>query len=434
MKDAVGNHKKFSKPHDTPFRLDDPFDGYFRERPESRPPKAQSLLDIPAAKRWFKIVEWGSKVDLYTFQQRFDSKSGPEIYLDGQRLIMMSSYDYLGLIGHPEIEAAAMAAVREYGTGTGGVRMLTGTNRLHARLESAIADFKGTEAALTFSSGYVANLAVISALLGKKDRVFLDSLAHRSIVDACRLAQVPVHYFQHNDMSDLRMMLATAPPARRTLIIAEGVYSMDGDICPLPELLQIKQQADAFLMIDEAHAIGTVGRCGAGINQHFGIAADAVDIWMGSLSKAIPGNGGYLAGTKDLMIYLQHGAAPFMFSAALCPSATAAALAAIDIIRKEPSRLTLLNDNADYLRQALQALGYDIGRSATCIIPVILGSDEAAYRLSRELFARGIFASAVVFPAVARGKARLRLCVTAAHTREILDTVIAAFASPGSAK
>ncbi len=383
------------------------------------------LLDIANAKRWFNVIEWGCKNNLYTCQQAIERKSGPRVRLRGQEFLMISSYDYLGLIGHAEIEQAAIEAIREYGTGTGGVRLLTGTTDLHRQFEAELATFKGSEATITFSSGYMANLAIISSLLGPCDRAILDERAHRSVVDACKVARVPVQTFSHNEPSSLQKALEKKPLGGRTLIVIEGIYSMDGDICPLPEIINLKKKYEAYLMVDEAHSFGVLGPTGRGVDQYFGSKPEDVDIWMGSLSKAIPSNGGFIAGPQDLIIYLQHGSAPFMFSAALCPSAIASARQSVQILKREPERLRKLHHNADFLRSRLRNLGYNTGKSASPIIPIITGDEETACRLARELFRVGIIATAVIYPAVPRGGARLRLCVTAGHDeqslREILD-------------
>ena len=426
MSNPGGKHLTDSMGKKETFKLDDPFNGFFKQNGRWQPVK-DGLLDTASARKWFKVVGWGSQTDLYTFQQRFDGRSGPRVKLNGQELSMMSAYDYLGLIGHPKIEKAARDAITEFGTGTGGVRLLTGTTKLHRAFEHELATFLGAEAAITFTSGYVANLAAISALLDGRDRIFIDSLAHRSIVDACRLAGVPSKTFRHNDPDSLRQVLKKEANGRRRLIIVEGVYSMDGDLCPLAEIVKVKKQFGAYLMVDEAHSFAALGETGRGISEQAGISPSDIDIYMGSLSKAIPSNGGFLAGSNELIIYLQHGAAPFMFSAALTPAAVASARESLRVLQNEPERLQKLRDNADYLRSRLTAIGYDIGSSDSHVIPVIAGSDKAAYQLARDLFAEGILVCAVVFPAVARGKARLRLCATAAQTRPFLDQVMHAF-------
>lgn len=413
-----------------PRQLDGPFDGFFDPATPWNE-EYRGLLDHRTARRWLDVVAWGAREELYTFQQALESKSGPQVEVRGQTFGMLSSYDYLGLIGHPVIEAAAISAVRKFGTGTGGVRLLTGTNTLHRQLEERLAAFKRTEAAITFTSGYAANLAVFAALLEPRDRVVVDERIHRSIVDALRMAKVPYVTFRHNDPQSLEDVLRDKPRSRRTrtLIAVEGVYSMDGDVCPLPEIVRLKEQYGAFLLVDEAHALGVLGPTGRGADEHFGLPAGAVDLWTGSLSKTIPANGGYLAGSRQLILYLQHGSAPFMFSAALCPAAAGAALSALDVIEREPERLRRLWTNAAYLHDSLRGLGYDIGSSASPVIPVMAGDDEAAYRLARHLFDCGFLASAVVFPAVPSGKARLRLCATAAQAPEMLEEAVAAFAA-----
>ena len=415
-------------------QLDGPFDGFFDP---ATPWNAEyrGLLDHRTARRWLDVVAWGAREELYTFQQALEGKSGPQVEVRGQTFSMLSSYDYLGLIGHPAIEAAAISAVRKFGTGTGGVRLLTGTNMLHRQLEERLALFKRAEAAITFTSGYAANLAVFAALLGPRDRAVVDERIHRSIVDALRMAGLQYSTFRHNDAESLEEVLREKPKSRRsrTLIAVEGVYSMDGDICPLPEIVRLKEKYGAFLLVDEAHALGVLGATGRGVDEHYGVPAGAVDLWTGSLSKTIPANGGYLMGNRQLVLYLQHGAAPFMFSAALCPAAAGAALCALDTIEREPERIRRLWENVLYLHASLRALGYDLGTSASPVVPVIAGSDESAYRLSRHLFDHGFLASAVVFPAVPTGSARLRLCVTAAQERGMLEEAVEAFAAYKSA-
>lgn len=389
------------------------------------------LLAQPRARRWLGVVEWGVRTGLYTYQRALQGRCGPRVSVAGKSMLMMSSYDYLGLIGHPDIENAAIDAIRTYGTGTGGVRLLTGTNELHQQLDADIAAFKGTEAAATFSSGFLANLAAVSALVGPHDRVILDDRAHRSIVDACRLARVPLQRFAHNDVRALHTELARATSARRTLIIVEGIYSMDGDMCPLPEIVEVKSRFGAHLMVDEAHSFGVLGPNGRGVDEHFGVNPQDVDLWMGSLSKAIPSNGGFLAGGHELIQYLKHESAPFFFSAAACPASAAAARAALRVVTAEPWRRERVMHLAKRLRDGLQEHGITIGRSTSPIVPVICGSNENAWRAARQLADVGILASAVVPPAVPRGASRLRLCCMATHTEgdmhETVDQLVKIF-------
>ncbi len=394
-------------------------------------PEGLGLLDLPTVRRFFALLSWGEQEGLYTYQLPLEGRTGSRVSVRGRSRLMLSCYDYLGLAGHPAVEQAAIAAVRTYGTGTGGVRMLTGTTVLHRDLEREIAAFKEVEAALAFGSGYLANLAVVAALFGPRDRVLLDGRAHRSLHDACVLARVPVTTFPHNDMAALERALARGSAGQRTLIVVDGVYSMDGDLCPLPDLVELKRRHGAFLLVDEAHALGVLGATGRGVHEHFGIAADAVDVWTGSLSKAVPSNGGFLAGRRDLIVYLEHQAAPFIFSAALAPAAAGAALEALRVAQREPERLAALRRNSDALRAGLAARGYDTGSSASAIVPVLLGEEVAAWRLARRLFDLDVLVSAVVYPAVPRGAARLRLCATAAQSASDLDEALDAFDRAG---
>lgn len=415
-------------PTDEAYAPKDPYEGAF-VRSKAREEECDDLMNIPRARRWFDVVSWGVETNLYCYQQPYQGKSAPLTRQHDRMYRMLSSYDYLGLIGHLALEDAAIQAIREYGTGTGGVRLLTGTSELHVQLEAALAEFKGTEACLTYSSGYMSNLAVLSAILRSDDHVILDARAHRSLVDACRLTRVRVSTFAHNDCNDLETQLKAEPRGRRTLIISEGVYSMDGDICPLRDIVALKRQYGAYLMIDEAHSFGVLGDTGRGVDEHFGLEADEVDIWMGSLSKAIPSTGGFIAGKRELVVYLQHGSAPFMFSAAATPSSAAVALAALRIVQQEPERRLHVRENAQHLRSGLKGLGFDTGLSNSHIIPVIAGSDRDAYELARKLYGRGVIALAIVSPAVKRGNALLRLCATAAQDRRFLDETLAEFAA-----
>jgi 8-amino-7-oxononanoate synthase len=379
------------------------------------------------ARRVFELMGQACEAGVYPFQLPLEARSGPWVKAEGRKFLMLSSYDYLGLIGDARIDHAAMEAIRKYGTGTGGVRLLTGTIDLHREMEREVAAFKGTSDALTFSSGYLANLAVIASLLTPQDRVILDSLSHRSLVDACRLAGVPLQRFRHNDMNSLRAELLSGHPANRTLIVADGVFSMDGDICRLPDLVDIKRQFDCYLMIDESHASGVLGAKGRGTDEHFGLSADEVDIWSGSLAKAIPSNGGFIAVSQELSIYLQHSAAPFIFSAALAPSAVAAVLTSLKILSEEPERVTRIQENAAFLRDGLREMGYDTGHSETAVIPVILNDEATAALMAGRLREKGIAVTPILFPAVPMGSARLRLCVTAAHTIDDLAFALDAF-------
>jgi len=383
-------------------------------------PKDQPILDHRPAHRWFELLKYGVDEDVYNFQEIMQGKSGAEVKIRNTSVFMMSSYDYLGLIGHKDIELAAVSAIHEYGTGTGGVRLLTGTNELHCRLERAMSRFIGFESTMVLSSGYMANLAAIAGLFGKNDFVFTDENIHRSIEDGLKVAGIPYKKFRHNDALSLKSLLEKHHSQKRKLVIVEGIYSMDGDICPLPEIVALKEEYNAFLLVDEAHSLGVLGKSGRGVVEHFGISPGKIDIITGSLSKAIPTNGGFISAKEEVIIYLKHGGAPYMFSAALSPANTAAALTSLEIIDKENWRLEKLWKNTGQMMAGLLHSGVQTGNSASPVIPVMCGTIEKAVKLSKGLLDNGFLANSVIFPAVPINKARLRLCCTAAHTPEII--------------
>ena len=398
----------------------------FFEKNRSFSPREDQLLNYKWAHRWFDWLQACAEGDVYTFQEVLQGKSGAEVMINNASFYMMSSYDYMGLIGHPEIEAAAIDAIKKYGTGSGGVRLLTGTNELHEQLEKDISTFKGTEAAMVFSSGYMANMSVIAALFSKNDLIITDEYIHRSISDAIKLAGITPVSFRHNDPESLKEILSNASASVRKLIIVEGVYSMDGDICDLPEIVQLKEEYNALLMIDEAHSLGVLGKSGKGVDEYFGIDPERIDIFTGSLSKAIPANGGFIAATEEVILYLKHGGAPYMFSAALSPANTAASLKSLQVIDKEDWRIEKVWKNTRHFMAMLGKAGIDTGKSQSPIIPVICGDNERAFKLSKTLFDRGFLANAVIYPAVPINKARLRLCCTASHTPEIIEQFVSA--------
>ncbi|MCA9991205.1 MAG: aminotransferase class I/II-fold pyridoxal phosphate-dependent enzyme [Ardenticatenaceae bacterium] len=336
-------------------------------------------------------------------------------------MIMLGSYSYLGLIGHPKINQAAIEAVQRYGSGTHGVRLLAGSLTIHRELEEKIAQFKQTEAAITFSSGYVTNLSTISSLLRKGDTVICDKLNHASIVDGCLLAQAKFVRFNHNDMSHLERRLREVDGGGRRLVIVDSVFSMDGDIIDLPEVVRLCRKYGAYLMVDEAHSIGVLGKTGHGIEEHFGLPADAVDIKMGTLSKTVPSAGGYVAGSRKLIDFLKHEARAFIFSAAIPPASAGAARAAFEVIEEEPERIANLQRNYHYLAGKLRAAGFNLMKSETAILPVLCGSLENAALLASHAQKNGIFVQAIVAPVVPAGLARLRACVSANHRLEDLD-------------
>ncbi|MEX1184057.1 MAG: pyridoxal phosphate-dependent aminotransferase family protein [Gemmatimonadota bacterium] len=398
----------------------DPFLGYFDGRSVDQILPEGSLLDHPNARRWFELLAAGLPQSLYTYQLPLTRAPGPHSAALGEPLVMFSSYSYLGLIGHPRIAAAVHAAVARYGTSTGGVRLLTGTLELHHELEHELASFLGQEGAATFASGYDANLAAITSLFGPGDVAILDQYAHQSIHDGVRMAGCEARRFRHNDMDDLERRLRQAKNrgANRILVAVDSVFSMDGDQAPIAELIQLKRTYGAFLLVDEAHALGAVGATGRGICEEQNIDPADIDIVTGSLSKGIPSSGGFVAGSRGLKIYIQHGSAPYMFSAAITPANAAAALEALHIIRSEPHHMETLRANTVLMKAGLTELGFDTGASTSPVLPLLLGDEWRAYRVARAMLERGIFVSAVVYPAVSPGHARLRLCATAAHRPE----------------
>lgn len=384
------------------------------------------LLDHRPAHRWFDLLKYGADHDVYNFQEVIQGKAGAEVIIRDELFHMMSTYDYLGLIGHPEIEASAIQAIHEYGTGTGGVRLLTGTNDLHCQLENEISRFKGVESAMVLSSGYMANLAAISGLFSKSDLVIVDENIHRSIADAIKVAGVPQENFIHNAPVSLKALLEKYSSVKRKLIIIEGVYSMDGDICPLPEIVELKEKFNAFLLVDEAHSLGVLGKTGRGVNEYFGIDAEKIDIFTGSLSKAIPANGGFVCAKEEVIMYLKHGGAPYMFSAALSPANTAASLKSLEIIDSEKWRMEKLWSNTHQMKNGLGKSGVNTGYSQSPVIPVICGDYKKAVKLSAGLFERKFLANSVIYPAVPINKARLRLCCAASQSSETIEQFLAA--------
>jgi glycine C-acetyltransferase len=342
------------------------------------------------------------------------------VLVHGREMTMFASYSYLGLIGHPKINAAARAAIDKYGTGTHGVRSLAGTLEIHQELEDTIAAFKHAEAAVTFSSGYATNLTVISTLVGRNDYVISDKLNHASIVDGCLMSGAKFLRFAHNDMEGLEQRLTQVPSGSTKLVIADSVFSMDGDIIDFPKVVELCKKYHAWLMIDEAHSVGVLGKTGRGIEEHFGMEG-TIDIKMGTLSKTIPSVGGYVAGSKDLINYLRHAGRAYIFSAALPPAQAAAAKAAFEVILEEPWRVEKVNANGNHFIQGLKACGFDTFYTETAIVPVLCGSDENAFQMTREVQHKDIFVLPVVSPAVAPGLARLRATVTAAHEPQEID-------------
>lgn len=353
--------------------------------------------------------------DYYFYNQPVEELlDGARVRVNGRVMGMYASYSYLGLVGHPRINEAAKRAVDQWGTGTNGVRTLAGTLTLHNELEETIANFKHAEAAITYTSGYVTNLTVISSLMGRGDYVFSDKINHASIVDGCVMSSAEFRRFRHNDMQHLEGLLKNAPADVAKMVIADSVFSMDGDIIDLPRIVEISKKYNAWLMIDEAHSLGVLGKKGTGIEEHFGLG-DVIDIKMGTLSKTIPSVGGYIAAKKDMIDYLRHGSRAYIFSAALPPAQAAAANEAFKVILDEPWRIERLNENTKQFIGGLKRMGFDTLLTETAIVPVLCGTDERAFELTKQCQERDVFVLPVVSPAVQEGMSRLRATVTAAH-------------------
>jgi 8-amino-7-oxononanoate synthase len=359
--------------------------------------------------------------DLYFYNQPVSElRGGARVLVNGRDMGMYASYSYLGLIGHPRINQAAKDAVDRYGTGTHGVRMLAGTLDLHRELEETIAEFKGAEAAVTYTSGYVTNLTVVSSLLGRGGYVISDKLNHASIVDGCLMSGAKFLRFRHNDMEDLEARLKNIPEGATKLVVADAVFSMDGDVIDFPNIVALSRKYGAWLMIDEAHSVGVLGKTGRGIEEHFGLEG-TIDIKMGTLSKTIPSVGGYIAGKKELIEFLSHASRAYIFSAALPPAQAAAAMEAFKVILDEPWRMDKLKANTDQFIGGLQERGFDTMETSTAIVPVLCGDDERAFALTRAAQHHNVFVLPVVSPAVPPGLARLRATVTAAHEPDEIE-------------
>ena len=356
--------------------------------------------------------------DLYLYLQIIEGPSGPRVRVDGKEKINLSSYNYPSIVSHPKIKKAAKEAIDKYGVGPSGVRLLAGTSLIHEELEAKIAEFNGTEDAVTYSSGYATNLTAVSTLCERKDLVIMDKLDHASIIDGCILSGANHKTYLHNDMESLEKILADPEKKYKDetkLIIVDAVYSMDGDISNLPEISRLAKKYNARIMADEAHSIGNIGKTGHGIEEYFGMKG-AVDIHMGTLSKGIPSIGGYIAGDKDLITYLKHVSRAFIFSASVPQVNIAVAKASLEVIEDEPWRMTQLHQRAEQFRTGLKKMGYDTGYSNTALIPIMVRDEEKTLKLARLINDKGLFVMPIIFPAVPKNTDRLRTHVQAGHT------------------
>ncbi|MBM4145402.1 MAG: pyridoxal phosphate-dependent aminotransferase family protein [Nitrospira sp.] len=366
---------------------------------------------------------------LYPFFRTIQSAQDPEIIMDGRKMIMVGSNNYLGLTNHPKVKEAAIEAIRKYGTGCAGSRFLNGTLDIHVQLEEKLAGFMRKESALVFSTGFQVNLGVISALVGKDDIVIIDKMDHASIIDGCRLSFGDIKKFRHNDMADLERVLKEYEDKDK-LIVVDGVFSMEGDIANLPDIVALAKKYDARLMVDDAHGIGVLGKTGRGTAEHFGLE-DEVDLIMGTYSKSLASIGGFISGSAEVIHFIKHLARSLVFSASPPPASVASVSVAIDIIENEPERRDQLWKNTRKMLNSFKQIGLQTGRSETPIIPVIVGDDEKAFLMAMMLQDEGIFANVAVTPAVPNGMALIRTSYMATHTDEQLDKVLKAFEKVG---
>lgn len=358
-----------------------------------------------------------------------EDEQGPVCTYDGRRVINLASNNYLGLCDHPKLREAAIAATEKYGVGSGAVRTIAGTMRIHMELEEKIAAFKGVEACVVFQSGFTANAGTVSSILGKEDFIISDELNHASIIDGARLSRAKIKVFRHKDVAQAEELLKeVAGEPGQKLLITDGVFSMDGDIGPVDKLCDLADRYGAIMMVDDAHASGVLGRNGRGSVDHFH-CTDRVDVQVGTLSKAIGALGGYVCGSRDLIEYLYHRARPFLFSTSHPPSVAATCIAAFELLEREPERIERLWANARYFKEQLAAAGFDVGgrttpASETPITPILVGDGRRTMEFSRALFEAGVMATGIAFPTVPEGKARVRTIMTSEHTREQIDQAL----------
>ncbi len=368
---------------------------------------------------------------LYQRLRVLDGAQGPHASVDHRSVVNLSSNNYLGLTTHPLLQERALEATRTLGVGSGSVRTIAGTMAIHLELERRLAEFKQTEAAVVFQSGFTANAGTVAALLGRDDLIVSDELNHASIIDGARLSRATIKVFPHRDVAAARRLLEERPRGQRTLLITDGVFSMDGDLGALPALCDLAEEFGCIMMVDDAHASGVFGRQGRGTVDHFGLHG-RVDVQVGTLSKAVGVLGGYVAGSRSLVEFLYHRARPFLFSTSHPPGVAAACIAALDVLQQEPERIERLWENTRFFKEGLAALGFDTGHSESPITPVMVGDAALAMTLSARLFEAGVFAQGIAFPTVPQGKARVRTIVTATHTREELAFALECFGTIGT--
>ena len=360
---------------------------------------------------------------IYPYFRKIESDQDTEVIIDGKPVLMFGSNSYLGLTNHPEVKAAAIAAIEKYGTGCAGSRFLNGTLDSHIELEKRLAEFAGKEDAIIFSTGFQVNLGVISCLLGREDYIIWDALNHASIIEGIRLSPAKSLRYKHNDMEALERRLKQCDPDRIKLIVVDGVFSMEGDLCNLPEIIRLSKQYGAQVMVDEAHGFGVLGDHGRGVCNHFGLTKD-VDLIMGTFSKSFASIGGFIAGSKTTINYLRHHARSYIFSASNTPAATAAAHKSLEIMLREPERVQALQEKTAYSLDRFRKLGFEIGNTSTPIIPLYIRDNEKTFRITALLYEEGVFVNPVVAPAVAPEDTLIRFSLMATHTYEQLDRAI----------
>ena len=378
----------------------------------------------------FTRADEAKALGIYPYFTPIQEVKGNKVKVDGKEMIMVGSNNYLGLMNHPKVMKAAQEAVDRYGVATCGSRFLNGTLDIHIELEKKLAEFMKKEAALAFSTGFQTNLGIIPTLVSKADSVITDRMVHGSIVDACRLSYGKAYRFNHNDMDDLEKVLSSLEKDAGKLVVVDGVFSMEGDLANLPEVVEISKKYNAKVMVDDAHGIGVMGKNGRGTCEHFGVE-DEVDIVMGTFSKSVASLGGFVAGEAKVISYIKHFARSLIFSASITPASVATALATVDIIQTEPERRERLWNITKKMKSGFQAMGYVTGPTETPIIPAIIGNDERAFMLWRLLREDGIFTNPVIYPAVPKDQALIRTSYSATHTEEELDTVLASFEKSG---
>jgi len=386
--------------------------------------------DVLAKAHQWELYEQMSATGLYPYFQPIEENQGPVALYQGREVVMLGSNNYLGLTTHPKVREAAIDAIRKYGTSMTGSRFLNGTMPIHEELENKLASFLGKEAALVFTTGYQANLGMLTALINKKSVAVVDRFAHASIHDGCRLMDGETIKFRHNDLEDLEKVLASIPRETGVLLFVDGVYSMEGDLGPLPQMLKLAKKHNVRFAVDDAHGLGVLGPGGRGTCHHFDVA-NSVDLIVGTFSKSLASIGGFVAGDKKVIDFIKHFGRPMIFSASLAPACAAAAGAALDILIAEPERAQRVRKNAQIMKEGLASLGYETGRAEAAVVPVVIGDSTQTWMVWKELLDNGVYTNPVLYPAVAKGREMLRTSYLATHSEEHLSRALDVFKKVG---